>query len=44
MTSQEFMEYADRAKSTGLNIYAIAALDGDMRAYSAQITPANPTK
>lgn len=43
MTSQEFMEYADRAKSTGLNIYAIAALDGDMRAYRAQITPANPT-
>ena len=43
MTSQEFMEYADRAKSTGLNIYAIAALDGDMRAYRAQIMPANPT-
>lgn len=43
MTNQEFMEYADRAKSPGLNIYAIAALDGDMRAYRAQITPANPT-
>lgn len=43
MTEPEFLQYVTRARETGLNIYALAALDGDMHSYHAQITPANPT-
>ena len=43
MTERDFLEYTARAKATGLNIYAIAAMDSDGHSYRAQITPANPT-
>lgn len=43
MDEREFERYVSRARADELNIYALAALDGEGRSWRAQIRPANLT-